>query len=73
MKLVRGGFFSNKKINRADGFFVAFGEEGKDEVSALPLEVKLADSTADPPLYGTTLDDAGGELTCTERNHYHRR
>jgi hypothetical protein len=28
-------------------------------VSALPLEVKLANAPEEPPLYGTTLDDAG--------------
>lgn len=33
--------------------------EGKGEVSPLPLEVKLAGRPREPPLYGTTLDDAG--------------
>ena len=46
-------------MDRADGFFVAFGEEGKGDVPPLPLEVKLANRPDEPPLYGTTLDDAG--------------
>jgi hypothetical protein len=27
VELARGGFFDGKKVDRADGFFVAFGEE----------------------------------------------
>lgn len=59
MELARSGNFNGKLINRADGFFVAFGEEIKDSVSAVPLEVKLADDVTEPPIYGMTLDDAG--------------
>ena len=60
LELVREGFFDGKRVDRADGFFVAFGEEGKERVSPpLPLEIKLADRPDEPPLYGTTLDDAG--------------
>lgn len=53
-----------KRIDRADGFVVAFGEDGgtprHPEAAPLPLEVKLAvDEKSEPPLYGVSVDDAG--------------
>lgn len=54
-----------KRIDRADGFIVAFGEDvgtprHPSASTPLPLEVKLADDgKSEPPLYGVSVDDAG--------------